>query len=98
MRTILTLIAIVLAVGAGFDLLITLDLMSAERQARSVADYLETGAPLFAWAAETLRAAVPERLLDPVMALPPDWFFPMRALALGLCAAVLFAVVRSRSI
>ena len=96
MRIVLTFIAVVLAFGAGFDLLITLDLAFSDRAAASVGDYLRDGAPLLSWSGEVLARAVPAALLDPVMTLPPDWFFPVRAGAMTLCAAVLFALVQAR--
>ena len=96
MRIALILIAVVLSVGAAFDLLLALDVWLAESAARSVGEYLDTGAPVFVWALDVLRRALPETVLAPVLALPPEWFFPVRAALLTLCAAVLFAIVQAR--
>ena len=96
MRTLLSIIAVVLTLGAAFDLLVTLDLAFSDRAAASVGDYLRDGAPLLIWAGDVLARAVPAALLDPVMTLPPDWFFPVRAGAMTVCAAALFALVRAR--
>ena len=96
MRMVLTLTAVVLAVGAAFDLLITLDLAFSHQGPASVGDYLRDGAPLLSWAGDVLARALPAVLLDPVMTLPPDWFFPVRAAAMTVCAAALFALVQAR--
>lgn len=96
MRALLTAIAVVLSLGAAFDLLITLDLAVSDRPSMTIGDYMGGGAPLMVWAGEVLVRTLPERVIGPVMVLPPDWFFPVRAAALGLCAAVLFALVQAR--
>jgi hypothetical protein len=97
MRTVLIVIAVVLTLGAAFDVLVTLDLMLAERTARTVGEYLAEGAPVLAWAGDILARTLPETVLQPALSLPSDWFFPVRAAALGLCAAVLFALVRAQA-
>ncbi len=96
MRALLSLIAVVLSLGAAFDVLITLDLALSGRAASTVGDYLAEGAPLLAWADAVLARAIPDLVLDPVLALAPEWFFPLRAAALTLCAAALFAVTPGR--
>ena len=98
MRLLVGMCAVLITLGAAFDLLIVIDLINRDSLRLSVGTYLSQGPEFVRWVREVLGLAFSEAVVSPVFALPAGWFFGLRATAFTLLATLIFASLKLRSV
>ena len=95
MRPVLTVLALMFALGAAVDVAIAADLLVLGEAAAgvSVGGYLANTALPFGWVQPMLHLALPNQVFEPAMAAPARVLFPVRAVVLLAVTLVLGALV-----
>ena len=70
MRLLVGMCAVLITLGAAFDLLIVIDLINRDSLRLSVGTYLSQGPEFVRWVREVLGLAFSEAVVSPVFALP----------------------------